>query len=225
MNFIVPEWPAASSVHALVTTRAAGDMARGSPARAGLRTHLPADPVWLRQVHGTAITDADAPRPGAQEPVADASFARKPGTVCAVTVADCMPVFFADSRGTVVSVAHAGWRGLCAGVLEATVAAIGGGDLLAWLGPAIGPKVYEVGADVREAFIERDPSAEGAFAPSARTGHWLLDLYSVARARLRQCGVGRIYGGGFCTYTDRDRFFSYRREATAARMAAAIWLA
>ena len=225
MNLIVPEWPAPSSVRALVTTRASGDMARGSPARAGLQTHVPADPVWLRQVHGTAVADADAPRTGNQEPVADASFARKRGTVCAVTVADCMPVFMTDSRGSVVGAAHAGWRGLCAGVLEATAAAIGGGDLLAWLGPAIGPKVYEVGIEVREAFIERDPSAAAAFAPSARAGHWLLDLYSVARARLHQCGVERIYGGGFCTYTDRDRFFSYRREGTSARMAAAIWLA
>jgi YfiH family protein len=225
MSSIRPEWPAPPKVHALVTTRVLGDMARGSPARSELRAAIPDHPVWLRQVHGIAVLDADAEREPEIEPVADAAITRKPGTVCAVTVADCMPVFITNAGGTAAGVAHAGWRGLCAGVLEATVAALGGTDLVAWLGPAIGPQAYEVGPEVREAFMMRDPSAATAFMPGARAGHWHLDLYSVARARLRQCGIERVYGGGFCTYTDSERFFSYRRDGTRARMAAAIWLA
>ncbi|HEY6821589.1 MAG TPA: peptidoglycan editing factor PgeF [Burkholderiales bacterium] len=224
MSFVEPDWPAPPGVRAFVTTRLLGDMARGSPARSKLRAAVPQDPEWLRQVHGIAVLDADAERDAGIEPVADAAVTRKRGTVCAVTVADCMPVFLTDARGTSVGVAHAGWRGLCAGVLEATATALGGGDLIAWLGPAVGPKVYEVGAEVREAFMSRDSSAATAFSPAARPGHWLLDLYSVARSRLRQCGIERVYGGGFCTYTEAERFFSYRRDATSARMAAAIWL-
>jgi len=225
MSFVEPDWPAPPSVHALVTTRSVGDMARGSRARSTLRAQIPGEPVWLRQVHGIAVLDADAQRDSELEPVADAAVTRKRGTVCAVTVADCMPVFLANTRGTAVAVAHAGWRGLCAGVLEAATAALGGSDLLAWLGASIGPKVYEVGAEVREAFIGRDRSAATAFSPAGRAGHWLLDLYAVARSRLRRCGIERVYGGGFCTYTEAERFFSYRREATSARMDAAIWLA
>ena len=225
MSFVEPEWPAPGNVRALVTTRALGDMARGSEARSKLRAKIPEDPAWLRQVHGIAVLDADAERDSGIEPVGDAAITRKRGTVCAVTIADCMPVFLANAGGTAVGVAHAGWRGLCAGVLEATATALGGTDLIAWLGPAIGPQVYEVGPEVREAFMNRDPSAATAFMPSAHAGHWLLDLYSVAGARLRKCGVGRVYGGGFCTYTDSQRFFSYRRDGTRARMAAAIWLA
>jgi YfiH family protein len=225
MSLLRPEWPAPANVHALVTTRAFGDMARGSAARMKLRAEIPQDPVWLRQVHGIAVLDADAERERGIEPVADAAITRKRGTVCAVTVADCMPVFMTNAGGTAAGVAHAGWRGLCAGVLEATAAALGDTDLIAWLGPAIGPRVYEVGPEVREAFVKRERTAEAAFVPSARPGHWLVDLYSVARARLRQCGIGRVYGGDFCTYTDSRRFFSYRLDGTRARMAAAIWLA
>jgi purine-nucleoside/S-methyl-5'-thioadenosine phosphorylase / adenosine deaminase len=225
MSFVRPEWPAPANVRALVTTRALGDMARGSAARLKLRAELPGDPVWLHQVHGIAVFDVDAEPESGVEPVADAAITRERRNVCAVTVADCMPVFLTNAAGTAVGVAHAGWRGLCAGVLEATAAALGGTDLIAWLGPAIGPQSYEVGPEVREAFMSRDPSAVTAFMPGARAGHWLLDLYSVARARLRQCGIGRIYGGGFCTYTDSRRFFSYRRDGTRARMAAAIWVA
>jgi polyphenol oxidase len=227
MSFLRPEWPAPPNVHALVTTRALGDMARGSAARSKLRAEIPENPVWLRQVHGTAVfdADADAERESGIEPVADAAITRTRGTVCAVTMADCMPVFLTNAGGTAAAVAHAGWRGLCAGVLEATAEALGDTDLIAWLGPAIGPQVYEVGPEVRDAFMNRDPSAVSAFTPSAREGHWLLNLYSVARARLRQCGIERIYGGDLCTYTDSRRFFSYRLDGTRARMAAAIWLA
>ena len=224
-SLIFPDWPAPPRVKALVTTRAFGDLARGAHGRAALRERLPAPAVWLRQVHGAAVADADRARAAGEEPQADASFAREPGTVCVVTVADCMPVLLADAKGSVVAIAHAGWRGLCGGVLEATVGALGPpGELLAWLGPAIGPRVYEVGDEVRAAFIARDASAASAFAPK-RPGHWLLDLYAVARQRLRACGVARVHGGGLCTYSDPERFFSYRRDAAKGRMAAAIWLA
>jgi len=212
-----PDWPAPARVRALVTTRDLGDMA-SEQGRRELRKHLPAEPHWLRQVHGTAV----AFPPQAKEfPVADAAVVRTAGTVGAVMVADCMPVFFVDERATTVAVAHAGWRGLAAGVLEATLDAMGAssGQVLAWLGPAIGARVYEVGEDVHEALAGH----ETAFV-SNRLGHWLLDLYALAREKLERHGVRRIYGGGFCTYSDAGRFFSYRRSRTGARMAAVIWL-
>ena len=222
---VFPDWPAPERVKGLVTTRAFGDLARGAAGRVLLRERLPSAPVWLRQVHGTAVADADAARSAGTEPQADASVARQAGTVCAVVVADCMPVLLAAADASAVGIAHAGWRGLCAGVLEAAVKQFGAADeLLAWLGPAIGPRVYEVGDEVRTAFVERDPGSASAFVVT-RPGHWLLDLYAVAQQRLRACGVTRIYGGGFCTYSDAQRFFSYRRERSAGRMAAAIWLA
>ena len=212
---IEPDWPAPPRVRALVTTSDLGDMA-GEAGRRALRAHLPAEPQWLRQVHGKDVISID----GRPQRVGDGSTSREPGTVCAVMIADCMPVFFADDEASVVGVAHAGWRGLAAGVLEATVDAmrVPPGSLMAWLGPAIGPKVYEVGEDVRGAF----PDQQDSFVVN-RPGHWLLDLYGVARAKLAQRGVKRVHGGGFCTHADR-RFFSYRRERTSARMAAAIWL-
>jgi len=213
---IEPDWPAPPRVRALVTTSALGDMA-GEAGRRALRAHVPADPQWLRQVHGRDVIAVDE----SPQRVGDASISRAPGTVCAVMIADCMPVFFADDDASVVGVAHAGWRGLAAGVLEATVDAmrLPPGSLMAWLGPAIGPQVYEVGEDVRKAF----PDQQISFVMN-RPGHWLLDLYSVARAKLAQRGVKRVHGGGFCAYSDRQRFFSYRRDRTSARMAAVIWL-
>jgi YfiH family protein len=170
-------------------------------------------------VHGASVVDADA-RP--ELPEADASVARAHGTVCAVRMADCMPVLLSDIEGTVVGAAHAGWRGLAAGVLEAAVDAMKAspGKLLAWLGPAIGPKAYEVGEDVRTAFA----GFESAFTPT-RPGHWRLDLYAVARERLARKGLAGVYGGGFCTYTDSERFYSHRRDRARERMAALIWLA
>ena len=226
MTPIRPDWKAPPSVRALVTTRAFGDMARGAPGRQVLHMHVPQEPVWLRQVHGIQVADADAARSAGTEPPADAAVAREPGTVCAVMIADCMPVFIADVAGTVVGVAHAGWRGLANGVLEAAVAAMRANPerLLAWLGPAIGPRSYEVGEDVRTAFVSRDPAAAQAFV-AGRPGHWLLDLYAVARQRLQAAGVARIDGGGFCTYSESGRFFSYRRDRGTGRMAALIWLA
>ena len=216
-SLIRPDWPAHPRVRALVTTRASGDTT-------GLRKGafppiVPDDPVWLRQVHGTQVVDADA-RPVLAQ--ADAAVARRARTVCAVRMADCMPVLLSDVHGTVVAAAHAGWRGLAAGVIEAALAAMKSSpaSVMAWLGPAIGPHAYEVGEDVRAAF----KGYESAFRPT-RPGHWLLDLYAVARARLAEAGVMRVYGGGFCTYADSERFFSYRRDRATERMAALVWLA
>lgn len=213
MDVIRPDWPAPSRVQAFVTTRASGDP----------RARVPSEPAWLKQVHGTAVLDAATVR---GRPEADAAFSRAAGVVCVVGAADCMPVLLADDEGTVVGAAHAGWRGLCAGVIEATLDAMGADParVLAWLGPAIGPEVYEVGAEVREAYLDRDPRAASAFRPT-RPGHWLLDLYAVARQRLVSRGVARVHGGGFCTYSDAARFHSFRRDRTTERMAAMIWLA
>jgi polyphenol oxidase len=204
-----------------VTTRALGDM-KSEQGRQSLRAQLPADPLWLRQVHGVKVVDADG---AAQGTAADASFTTRKNVVCAVMAADCMPILFADERGEAVGAAHAGWRGLSAGVIEATVAAMNvpPGRLLAWLGPAIGSEVYEIGEEVRNAFLQRDANSASAFAPT-RPGHWRLDLYAVARQRLAALNVSRVYGGGFCTATDTARFFSYRRDKAVERMAAAVWL-
>ena len=218
-----PDWPASPKVRALVTMRTFGDMSLGE-SKARLRTLLPAEPAWLRQVHGTSIIDADTRT--IDKPQADGAVAHAAGAVCAVMAADCMPVLLADQDGTVVGAAHAGWRRLSAGVIEAALDAmhIPPQSVLAWLGPAIGPRVYEVGADVREAFVSRDAAAAAAFTPT-RPDHWLLDLYMIAAQRLKRRGVSRIYGGGLCTYSDAERFYSFRRDRRAERMAALIWLA
>jgi len=212
---IKPDWQVPPRVHALVTTRAFGDL-KSEATRRKLRSLLPADPAWLRQVHGKRVVDLD--RNAAGE--GDAALTRATGKVCAVQMADCMPVLFADEEGTTVAAAHAGWRGLAGGVLEATVDAMGvpRDRLMAWLGPAIGPRVYEVGEDVRLAFS----GYPEAFLPS-RPGHWLLDLYAVARRKLE--GLKEVSGGSFCTYSEPERFFSYRRDRTSERMGAFIWLA
>jgi YfiH family protein len=205
---IAPDWRVPPNVRALVVTR---DVSQ-EETRRGVRAQLPAEPLWLKQVHGTRVLEA-------QSGEADAAFARGPGRVCVVQMADCLPVLFADVDGTVVGAAHAGWRGLAGGVLEATVEAMGVAPqkLVAWLGPAIGPRVYEVGEDVCAAFA----GYEFALAPN-RPGHWLLDLYAVARAKL--ASLKAVTGGGYCTYSD-PRFFSFRRDRTRSRMGAFIWLA
>ena len=214
-ELVLPDWPAPPSVRAVMTTR--------NTTQAELRSLLPGEPAWLRQVHGAQVVRLDQ---AVSSPEADAAVTGARNRVCAIRVADCMPVLLADESATVVGAAHAGWRGLSSGVIENTVHAMGiaGGELLAWLGPAIGPRVYEVGEEVRAAFLSRDAAAEAAFSP-ARRGHWLLDLYAVARQRLRSCGVERIFGGGYCTYSDPHRFHSYRRDGTRGRMAAYVWLA
>jgi YfiH family protein len=214
---IEPDWPAAARVRALVTTRPMGDMAGAG--RGSLRALLPSEPVWLKQVHGSTIFDLDN-RPGSLQ--GDAALTRTPGTVCVVGAADCMPVLLTDEAGSVVAAAHAGWRGLSAGVIDAAVRAMETppGNIVAWLGPAIGPRAYEVGEDVRAAFS----SYPDAFSAPTRPGHWLLDLYAVARTKLHNAGVRSVYGGDYCTYSDQERFFSYRRDRTKERMAALIWL-
>jgi YfiH family protein len=212
---IAPDWPAPPRVRAFVTTRDFGDLA-DQAVRRKLRAALPGEPQWLKQVHGKRVIDLDT----SIEREADAALTRNPQTVCIVKAADCMPVLFADEAGTTVAAAHAGWRGLAGGVLEATVDAmdVPRRNIVAWLGPAIGPRVYEVGEDVYSAFSKYPH----ALAP-ARPGHWLLDLYAVAREQLK--GLKAVSGGGFCTYTERERFFSYRRDRSGARMAALVWLA
>lgn len=214
---IHPDWQAPAAVRALVTTRAFGDLSR-EEVRRKLRGLLPGEPGWLKQVHGNTVVEVES----SVMPEADAAVARKPGSVCVVQAADCMPVLFADAAGTTVAAAHAGWRGLAGGVLEATIDAMGvpPQKLMAWLGPAIGPRVYEVGEDVRTAFRGYETAFE-----ATRPGHWLLDLYAVARQKLHSKRLRAISGGGFCTYSEHERFFSYRRERTSARMAAFIWLA
>lgn len=231
-EFIVPDWTAQANVRALATTRAHGNLAdhvefeKSAVAgrRADLRRHLPNEPLWLNQVHGTRCASAESPEAEAPTVEADAAVARTPGRVCAVLTADCLPVLLCDEAGTVVAAAHAGWRGLAAGVLEATVAAMAvpGGRLMAWLGPAIGPAAFEVGEDVVAAFA-RDDGGAAAFVAHA-SGKWLCDLQLLARLRLRRLGVERIAGGEFCTFTDEQRFYSYRRERNTGRMASLIWI-
>jgi polyphenol oxidase len=220
-ELIVPDWPVPARVRALVTTRALGDM-KSTEGRARLRQYLPSEPKWFKQVHGISVVDAATAGTGV---AADASFTREEGVVCTAMAADCMPVLLAHDGGEVVGIAHAGWRGLCAGVIEATVAAMGApaGRVIAWLGPAIGPDAYEIGEEVRAAFLQHDAHAAGAFRPT-RPGHWHLDLYAIARQRLAAQGVARVSGGGFCTASDSSRFFSYRRDKASERMAAAVWL-
>ncbi|MCG6951013.1 MAG: peptidoglycan editing factor PgeF [Betaproteobacteria bacterium] len=237
---IVPDWNVPAAVRALVTTRAGGVSGGAHAAlnlglrcgdevdavlenRRRLRALLPAEPLWLRQVHGRNVLFAE--QVAAAEHEADASVTTRPHRVCAVLVADCLPVLLADERGEAVGVAHAGWRGLASGVIESTVAAFPCAPtrLVAWLGPAIGPKVYEVGDEVRAAFLVHDAAAASAFVPT-RPGHWLADLYALARQRLSACGVRQVGGGGFCTYSETERFFSFRRDRITGRMAALVWL-
>jgi YfiH family protein len=194
--------------------------------RAVLRALLPSEPFWLRQVHGTRVVEAQ----GHEEVEADASFTSVPDNVCVVMMADCLPVLICDRAGSVVAAAHAGWRGLSAGVLEDTVAALPcpPTELMAYLGPAIGPEAFEVGHDVLEAFLAVDARASAAFRPKAPGPRgepkWLADLYALAKQRLARAGVGAVYGGGFCTYLDSARFFSHRRDPRSGRHAALIWL-
>lgn len=239
-DWIVPDWPAPRAVRALVTTRSGGVSVgryaglnlgahvHDAPAavvcnRQLLAAHLPSEPVWLEQVHGTAVVRAQAASAGAQ---ADAAFTDEHGVVCAVLTADCLPVLLCDSAGSVVAAAHAGWRGLLGGVLERTVAAMAvePAQLLAWLGPAIGPGAFEVGAEVREAFCAHDGAASEAFVAGAGEGKWMADIYALARQRLASAGVTAVSGGGACTVTDAKRFYSYRRDGLTGRFASLVWI-
>lgn len=243
LGWIVPDWPAAERVRVLSTLRAGG-VSGGAYASLNLAAHvgdrpddvaanrlllreaahLPGEPLWLEQVHGTDVA-CHAGAAGAP-PRADASVTFAPGRVCAVMTADCLPVVFTDRAGSRVGVAHAGWRGLLAGVLQATVAALQAPapQLLAWLGPAIGPAAFEVGPEVRDAYCAVDAGSAGCFAPN--DGHrYCADLYGLARRALVAAGVGSIYGGGWCTHADAARFFSFRRDRVTGRMATLAWLA
>ena len=237
-DWIVPDWPAAGRVRSLVTTRAGG-VSSGAFAslnlsasvgddpdsvvrnRAILCACLPAEPAWIKQVHGTAVIDPERATP---ETEADGAVTRCPRRVCVVMTADCLPVFLSDRAGQAVGIAHAGWRGLATGVIENAVRAMGSpsGSLIAYIGPGIGARRYEVGDEVRRAFVDRDPGAASSFAPG-RDGKHFADLYALARARLAAAGVTDTYGGGFCTASD-ERFFSFRRDRTTGRMASLIWL-
>ncbi|BEV16338.1 peptidoglycan editing factor PgeF [Herbaspirillum sp. DW155] len=247
MELLIPDWAAPANIGALTTLRAGGfspapygdgqggpglnlgthvddDPALVARNRALLRRLLPAEPAWLTQVHGVNVLDAAA-LPA--QPTADACISSTPGAVCVMMTADCLPVLFCDRAGTVVGAAHAGWRGLAAGVLEQTVAAMrarGAHDILAWLGPAIGPGHFEVGGEVREAFLDQQAGAQSAFrAYPGRPGKYLADIYALARQRLAKVDVHEVSGGGLCTVAD-PRFYSYRRDKTTGRMGSLIWL-
>lgn len=237
-DWLTPQWPAPARVKTCVTTRTGGvslapydscnlgeHVGDQLPAvqknRQRLVSLLGCKPAWLQQVHGVAVVEADPLR--VHE--ADASWSNKPGVACTVMTADCLPVLFCDRAGTRVAAAHAGWRGLASGVLEATLDKLGvpGGQVLVWLGPAIGPQTFEVGGEVREAFVAQHASAAAAFVPSGNPGKFLADIYQLARIRLAARGVEAVYGGDFCTVSD-PRFFSYRRAAQTGRFASLIWL-
>ena len=237
---IIPDWPAPKNVQTLQTTRNGGvsaspynslnlgDHVGDAPLavernRMLLQSLLPSEPVWLKQVHGTVVVDAGH---AACWPQADACITSHPGAVCVVMTADCLPVLLCDEQGSVVGAAHAGWRGLCDGVVEQTVRAMNvpPPSLMVWLGPAIGPQAFEVGEEVRAAFVAQQAQAATAFVAGV-SGKWLADIYQLARLRLLALGVTRIYGGDLCTHTDHKRFFSYRRDGVTGRMGTLIWMA
>jgi hypothetical protein len=238
---IIPDWPAPSHIHACTTIRSGGrsltpyhsfnladhvgDNEQHVQANRQLlrnKLDLPNEPIWLEQTHSTIVL----PAAKSDDRKADASFTDQPGQVCVVMTADCLPVLLCNRQGTYVAAIHAGWRGLANGVIENTVKAINlpPSDILVWLGPAIGPAVYELGQEVLDCFVEDNPEARHSFVPSSKSGHWLGNLYSLARLRLKKLNIHAIYGGDYCTYTDKERFFSYRRDGSTGRMASLIWM-
>ncbi|MGZ4999666.1 MAG: peptidoglycan editing factor PgeF [Methylomonas sp.] len=239
MNWIKPDWPLPGHVHAAVTLRtggvSAGNYAALNPAGhvndepSQVKTNrqiiknmlqLPADPVWLQQVHGVRVVKADAVS-GLEQ--ADASYTDQTGTVCAVLTADCLPVLFCGDQGETVAAAHAGWRGLQSGIIAQTLKAMDCHEMSVWLGPAIGPENFEVGDEVRGAFIDKSPKADAAFR-AGQNGKWLADIYQLARIELAELGIDQVFGGEFCTVADSERFYSYRRDGAATgRMASLIW--
>jgi polyphenol oxidase len=242
LSWITPDWPAAPRVNAVSTFRHGG-VSRGSCASLNLAAHvgddpeavqtnrhqlaealgLKREPFWLTQIHGAHVVECSATL---RNPSADASICFEPDAPCCVLTADCLPVLFCDRDATRVGVAHAGWKGLVKGVLEKTVTALNcpPASIIAWLGPAIGPQSFEVGEEVRARFVAKNPRNEACFKPSPN-GRWLADIYGLARLALIEVGVSSVYGGGLCTYLETDRFFSYRRDPAAGRMATLVWLA
>jgi len=238
LPLITPDWPAPANVKALQTTRQGGvsmgvyaslnlgDHVKDNPQHVAanrqlLSAYLPSEPVWLNQVHGVRVIDAAL---SSCLESADASVATHKQVVCVTMTADCLPVLLCDHAGTVVAAVHAGWRSLCDGVIEATVAAmpVPTDQLMAWLGPAIGPEAFEVGSEVRAQFMAKDEQAESAF--KAKGDKWLGDLYTIARQRLQRLGVTQVYGGGHCTFSEPETFFSFRRDGDTGRMGSFIWL-
>lgn len=240
--FLIPEWPAPQGIRAVSTTRLGG-VSKAPWASLNLATHvqddpqavaenrrrlvdalgLAAQPQWLQQVHGCEV---HRPEQGGEVDScqADAAFSDQAAQVCVVMTADCLPVLFCDESGRRVAAAHAGWRGLADGVLESTLRHFPDpAAVMAWLGPAIGPQAFEVGDEVREIFCRRDAAAESAFTAN-RPGHWLADIYRLARLRLASAGVSRVSGGDYCTFSDSERFFSFRRDGVTGRMASLIWI-
>lgn len=238
LPLITPDWPAPANVKALQTTRQGGvsmgvyaslnlgDHVKDNPQHVAanrqlLSAYLPSEPVWLNQVHGVRVIDAAL---SSCLESADASVTTRKQVVCVTMTADCLPVLLCDHAGTVVAAVHAGWRSLCDGVIEATVAAMPAqaDQLMVWLGPAIGPEAFEVGGEVRAQFIAKDAQAESAF--KAKGDKWLGDLYTIARQRLQRLGVTQVYGGGHCTFSESETFFSFRRDGDTGRMGSFIWL-
>ena len=238
---IRPEWPAPVNVKACITTRLGGislppydslnlgEHVGDKPAHVSANRQrlitaaaLPAEPLWLQQTHSTIVINSQQWQTGIE---ADAILSHMPDHICAVLTADCLPVLLCDKSGRQVAAIHAGWRGLCDGIIEQTVAQLSAAPeaVLAWLGPAIGPEQFEVGAEVRDAFIAHSAGAAAAFQ-AGKPGHYLADIYQLARQRLNQCGIPQIYGGDFCTVSQTAHFFSYRRDGITGRMASLIWL-
>ena len=242
MSLITPNWPAPKNIKAYSTTRLGG-VSSGAYSSLNLGNHvndlpenmlqnrmllkqfaqLPQEPAWLEQVHSIDVVTLDG------QPLvnnrADAAYSKKANQICTVMTADCLPVLFCTTTGDEVAAAHAGWRGLCDGILAATVQHFSQPthQILAWLGPAIGPQQFEVGDDVRQAFLKQNPLADEAFKPY-KTGKYLADIYQLARQRLHALGITQIYGGDRCTFSEAEHFFSYRRDNVTGRMASLIWI-
>ncbi|MGZ5577104.1 MAG: peptidoglycan editing factor PgeF [Methylobacter sp.] len=237
-HWLAPDWPAPANIYAATTLRTGG-VSGGAYASLNPAMHvgddadlvkqnrriikellgLPGDPVWLEQIHSNRAVPAIIAEPLQQ---ADASYTAEPGVVCAVMTADCLPLLVCAADGSEVAAIHAGWRGLLAGVIGNTLKAMQSNDLLVWLGPAIGPDCFEVGAEVRDAFLEKSAAFITAFKQQDN-GKWLADIYQLARIDLAMLGIGKVYGGGFCTVTEHERFYSYRRDKQTGRMATLIW--
>ncbi len=237
-NWITPDWPVPLGIRAASTLRTGG-ISRDNYSSWNCAAHvgdnpadvnsnrlllkqqlqLPSEPLWLNQVHGCLVVNASTVAPGI---TADASYSRTMGIVCTVMTADCLPLLLCAKDGAYVAAVHCGWRSLLAGIIEQTICSIGSSNLLAWMGPAIGPQAFIVGTDVRQLFIDKSPNYEPAFVDQGN-GKWLADLYSIARIKLGKAGIQQVYGGDRCTYNEDEHFFSHRRQGTTGRMATMIW--